>query len=270
MITFPPAKINLGLRVISKRNDGYHNIESVLYPVPLTDILEIVPSEEFNLTVSGDYSAGGDHWENTCVKAYNLLQQRYRLPPVHILLHKLIPVGAGLGGGSSDATSVLLMLDEMFLLGMTIDELKGLAEKIGSDCPFFVQSKASLATGTGTILEEYPVSLAGWHLLLIKPDFNISTREAYQNIRPDSGSAGTIKDILKTPVKEWKDSLKNDFEDSLFPLYPALKTIKDSLYHQGAVYASMSGSGSTVYGLFENRLIHFEFGEQGKYWWLSL
>ena len=270
MVAFPPAKINLGLRVISKREDGYHEIESALYPIPLTDIIEIVPSGEFNLTVSGDFSAGDNPKDNTCVKAYNLLQDKYKLPPVHIFLHKLIPVGAGLGGGSSDATRVLLMLNEMFTLGMSMEELEEQAKKIGSDCPFFVQGKPSIATGTGTTLEEFPLTLTGWYLLLIKPDFNISTEEAYQNIRPDSENKDTIKNLLKEPVKTWKGRLKNDFEDTIFPLYTELNTLKDNLYLQGAVYASMSGSGSSVYGLFENKLNEIKGGYPGKHWWFRL
>ncbi len=250
MITFPNAKINLGLNVVSKRPDGYHNLETVFYPVKLSDILEIVPSEKFEYTSSG-IEIDGPVENNLVVKAYRLLEKDFGIPPVKIHLHKIIPFGAGLGGGSSDAASALKMLKKQFKLPLDKSALKKYAAKLGADCPFFIDNTPSFATGIGDELEPIPLELSDYKIVIVKPDFSVSTAEAYGNINLQK-SAVNIKEIVSLPVKEWKNKLQNDFEVSVFPLYPEIEKMKEKLLELGAGYASMSGSGSAVYGIFRH------------------
>ncbi len=250
MVVFPHCKINLGLHVISKREDGYHTIETCFYPVPWTDILEIIPSKEFSFTCSGLVVPGNEE-DNLCIKAYHLLQTEFNLAPVKIHLHKVLPMGAGLGGGSSDAAFTLRLLNTIFDLKLKADRLRGFASQLGSDCSFFIEDKPMLGSGRGEQLTEFTVSLKGYYLVLVKPEIHVSTAEAYAGVTPKAPYQ-TIKEILTRPVGEWKDHLLNDFEKSVFAKYPAIGAIKKELYNNGALYASMSGSGSSVFGIFRS------------------
>lgn len=268
MVSFPPCKINLGLEVIRRRQDGYHDLSTCFYPVPWTDALEIVKTDQFSFTASGN-SIPGDAANNLCVKAYELLRQDFNLSPVAIYLHKVIPTGAGLGGGSSDGAHTLRLLNQVFDLRLSNDKLRDYALKLGSDCPFFIDDQPMLGTGRGEVLTNVSVNLSGKFLTLIKPDVHVSTAEAYAGVKSAQHSE-SIKNILEQkPITEWKDLLKNDFEESVFVKYPAIKEIKEKLYQQGAIYASMSGSGSTVFGVFEERVdlkAHFP----GSTYWSQL
>lgn len=252
MITFPNAKINLGLNITEKRPDGYHNLETIFYPIPLEDALEVCPRKEgegkYSLSQSGLAIEGGAD-KNLVVKAYKLLDEACGLPPADIYLYKHIPSGAGLGGGSADAAFMLKLLNETYNLKLTDDQLEEYAARLGADCAFFVRNRPTYAEGIGNIFSPVELSLAGWQLLLIKPDIFVSTRDAFARICPRRPQRN-LKDIIGQPVESWKDCMVNDFEESVFPQFPAIGDIKTKLYHLGAVYASMSGSGSSVYGLF--------------------
>jgi 4-diphosphocytidyl-2-C-methyl-D-erythritol kinase len=251
MVSFPPCKINLGLQVIEKRSDGYHNLETCFYPVPWCDILEIVPAQEFSFVLTGD-AIPGDANENLSVKAYRLLAAEYNLPPVAIHLHKIIPTGAGLGGGSADAAHTLRSLNKLFHLDIDQGKLLAFAAQLGSDCAFFVQDKPMIGTGRGEILQPAPrVSLANKFLVIVKPAIHVSTAEAYAGITPQRPDKLLNAILSEVPVNLWKDVLINDFEKSVFVKYPAIASIKEKLYQQGAVYASMSGSGAAVFGIFD-------------------
>jgi len=252
MILYPNAKINLGLNVVEKRPDGYHNIETVFYPIGLCDVLEVEPSQtctDYSFSSSG-IAIDGDPEDNLIVKAYHLLRSGYQFPAVDISLIKQIPFGAGLGGGSSDAAFMLKALNEMFELKATPNRLEKLAAKLGADCPVFIKNKAVFATGIGNVFTPIKLSLKGKFLVLVKPDIHVSTPEAYALIVPEKPEISLI-DLIQRPISEWKDAIKNDFEKSVFSKYPAIGEIKDKLYEMGAVYASMSGSGSSVYGIFD-------------------
>jgi 4-diphosphocytidyl-2-C-methyl-D-erythritol kinase len=249
MISFPPCKINLGLNVVLKRTDGYHEIETCFYPVPWTDILEIIPSDTLAFTQTG-ISIPGEPEGNLCVKAYQLLRGDFDLPPVKIHLHKIIPAGAGLGGGSSDGAYTLQLLDTIFKLEINPAQLKAYASRLGSDCAFFIENKAMIGTGRGEILERAKIDLKGKFVVLIKPDVHISTAEAYNSITP-AFSQNRIQDVIEMDISKWKSLLCNDFEIPVFKKYPVIAEIKTNLYQYGATYASMSGSGSAVYGIFE-------------------
>jgi 4-diphosphocytidyl-2-C-methyl-D-erythritol kinase len=250
MISFPCAKINLGLNVISKRDDGYHNIETVFFPVTgLTDILEIVESDKFSFTQTGIYVDSAPE-DNLCVKAFRILEKDYSLPSVSIYLHKVIPLGAGLGGGSSDASFTLAALNKIFKLDISHRQLKSYAAMLGSDCAFFIDNVPSKASGRGELLEPVEIDIPSLYLLLVKPDIHVNTKEAYTNITPCLPNL-PIADIIKLPVEQWKNTLHNDFEKSIFPLHPTIAEIKDKMYKHGALYSSMSGSGATVFGLFK-------------------
>lgn len=253
MIAFPNCKINLGLSVLSKRPDGFHDIETVFYPVGLCDALEIVPSPDdaFRFAGSG-LSIPGDPEDNLVVKAHQLLKDVYQIPEVHIHLHKKIPFGAGLGGGSSDAAYALHLLNELFQLQLSEVELMNHARKLGADCAFFIRNLPSYAFDRGDHFTDIEINLAEYYLVLVKPQFGVGTSEAYASVRPGVKET-SIREIINLPIEEWKAELVNDFEDAVFGLYPEIKEIKDKLYDGGAVYASMSGSGSAVYGLFKSQ-----------------
>jgi 4-diphosphocytidyl-2-C-methyl-D-erythritol kinase len=250
MVAFPPCKINLGLHVIRKRPDGYHALETCFYPVPWTDILEIIPSEQLVFTASGNIIPGKEE-DNLCLKAYHLLQADFNLPPVKIHLHKIIPTGAGLGGGSSDAAHTLRLLNRIFGLGLSDEKLMAYAANLGSDCAFFIQDKPMLGTGRGEILQPLSLSLKGKYLVLIKPDIHVSTAEAYGGIVPREPSRSLRTLLTDASFPEWKNSLVNDFEETVFRKHPAIADVKEMLYRHGARYACMSGSGATVLGLFD-------------------
>lgn len=265
MITFPCCKINLGLNVVARRADGYHDIETVMYPVPLCDALDVklmdrrFPSEVACDLLVKDAVSGHQvsampcqEQDNLVVKAYNLIARDFELPRVHAHLLKYIPSQAGLGGGSSDGAAMIRLLDERFRLNMGIAEMERYAALLGSDCPFFVTSEAAYATGRGELLqplEEGAANLEGWCLVLVKPSVAVSTAAAYAAITPRKPSV-CCRDIVARPVAEWREALTNDFETPAFAIHPQLREIKERLYDMGAVFALMSGSGSTLYGLF--------------------
>jgi len=256
MLTFPNIKINIGLNIIGKRADGFHDIESVFYPVPFCDALEIIPADKFSFEVEGLLVTSHPE-DNLCVKAYRLLEKEFKLPPVQIFLLKKIPSGAGLGGGSSDASFTLKMLNDIFELKLSIPQLENYAAILGSDCPFFIQNEPSLVTGRGTPNPLTPKSpkgdLNGIAITLVLPSVHISTKEAFANISPRQ-PAHSLIDSINRPVETWKDAITNDFEVYVFKKYPALKNIKEELYKAGAAYASLSGSGSAIYALSEKPL----------------
>ena len=258
MLTFPCAKINLGLNITSKREDGYHNLETIFYPVPLTDALEVklmhddFPSDEpCDLKITGN-AVDCDEKNNLVVKAYTLLAQDFKLPRVHTHLVKRIPMQAGLGGGSTDGAFMIRLLDERFRLNMGIAEMERYASRLGSDCAFFITAEPSFGTGRGEVLE--PVNIAeqnlqGYYIAIVKPAIAVSTREAFKQIicrQPEH----CCRDIVRQPVETWKTVLTNDFEEPAFKQHPELADIKQRLYDLGAVYAQMSGSGSAFFGLF--------------------
>jgi len=252
MLCFPNAKINIGLNIVSKRSDGYHNLETIFYPVPLTDILEFVVTEKStNICVSGtDLNIPPE--KNICIKAYQLLKEDYKLPNLEIYLHKIIPSGAGLGGGSADASFLLKSINQYFKLNIPEKKLIKYASKLGADCAFFLKNKAIFASGTGNVFENIKLDLKGYYIVIIKPDFSISTPEAFKNIIPKYPEI-SLKELIQFPVSEWKDKIINDFETGLFKTYPLLANLKQKLYDEGALYASMSGSGSTLYGIFKEK-----------------
>lgn len=251
MILFPPAKVNLGLYITGKRADGYHDIESVMYPIPMTDVLEILPAEEFTFRSSG-LVIDGNSEDNLCVQAFRLIQQKHKIGNVMIHLRKNIPMGAGLGGGSADAAFVLTGLNALFEIGLDHMTLKEYAAQLGSDCAFFVQAIPQLAKGRGEILTPIEVSLSGYFIKVINPGIHISTKLAYSNVQI-SDTVYNWEQMIHHDPSQWRDELRNDFELSVFTEYPELKRIKYDLYSEGASYACMSGSGSTMIGIFKDR-----------------
>jgi len=255
VIVFPHAKINLGLYVTGKRPDGYHDIETVFYPVPLCDALEAIEdfslSNQIDLTVTGNDSLTAK--DNLCIKAYQLLQKDFKLPSVKVHLHKIIPTGAGLGGGSADAVFMLKILNKLFKLKLTGDALKKYALELGSDCPFFIDNKPVHATGRGEIMQPAEVSLKDYFISIIKPQVSVSTAVAYKMIKPQKPRM-PILSAIQQPIEKWKDLLTNDFEKPVFEKHPEIENVKKKLYDAGAVFALMSGSGSAVYGIFKREI----------------
>lgn len=253
MVTFPPCKINLGLHVVNKRPDGYHDLETCFYPVPWTDILEIIPSETLEFTSSGN-SIPGNSSDNLCLKAYQLLKKDFDLSPVKIYLHKILPTGAGLGGGSSDAAHTLRLLNEIFKLDLSTAQLCDYASTVGSDCAFFIYDKPMMGTGRGEVLSPIQVNLTGRFLAIIKPDIHISTADAFSGIKPRQPATDLRATLEQHTIREWNTRVVNNFEESVFSKHPDLRKIKDQLYESGALYASLSGSGSAVVGIFESQV----------------
>lgn len=249
MVSFPHCKINLGLHVVEKRGDGYHSIETCFYPVPRTDILEVIKAEVFAFTTSGLPVAGLPE-QNLCVKAYQLLANDFKLGPVKIHLHKILPMGAGVGGGSADAAFMLRTLNSLFQLKLSQEQLKSYAVELGSDCAFFLQDQPMLAEGRGEVLSAAPVSLKGKYLVLVKPNVHVATADAYASVVP-AKPIHKLSDILQQPITRWREQLVNDFEASIFKKFPAIADLKRQLYNNEAVYASMSGSGASVFGIFD-------------------
>jgi 4-diphosphocytidyl-2-C-methyl-D-erythritol kinase len=250
MVAFPPCKINLGLHILHKRTDGYHALETCFYPVPWTDILEVIPSDTLAFSQSGDAIPGAPD-DNLCLRAYHLLQRDFSLPPVRIHLHKIIPTGAGLGGGSSDGAYTLRLLNSLFSLNLAPAALAAYAAQLGSDCAFFTQDAPQLGTGRGEILTNIDISLKGKFLVLAKPPIHVSTAEAYACITPATPATPLSEILGRVPLAAWKENLHNDFEGSVFARHPAIEALKEKLYRAGAVYASMSGSGASVFGIFD-------------------
>ena len=273
MITFPCAKINLGLNIVSKRPDGYHNLETVFYPIPLTDALEIkYMDEKFTSESPCDLKITGNdvdcnEEDNLVIKAYQLLAADFQLPRVHAHLVKRIPTQAGLGGGSSDAAYMIRLLDERFRLNIGIPEMERYAAKLGADCAFFITADPSYAEGIGDVLMPADVpgaGLGGYYLAVVKPSVAVSTRDAYTAIVPKT-PAKCCRDIVRQPIETWKDELVNDFEAPIFAMHPELAAIKQSLYDAGAVYAAMSGSGSALFGIFREQPTGLEKEFEGMF-----
>lgn len=261
MIVFPHAKINIGLNVLRKRNDGFHEIESVFYPIRLCDSLEFVSARKTKISTSGLNINTLDS-NNIVIKAYNLLKKDFSLPELSIHLHKVIPFGAGLGGGSSDAAFFLKAVNNSFNLKIDKEGLEEYAAKLGSDCTFFLQDKPAFVTGRGEKTTSINLCMEGYKLLIIKPDIYISTPEAFQGIKPANPKIRVKEFITKKP-EIWKDNIYNDFEGHIFQKHPILKEIKSELYLSGAIYASMSGSGSTIFGIFKEKPVLDKFRQYG-------
>lgn len=257
MITFPNAKINIGLNVVMKREDGFHDIETIFYPLSLCDVLEIIENKEL---YRGEYTyhpsgiiVDCEVEDNIIVKAYKLLSQDYNFPAIDIYFHKNIPFGAGLGGGSADAAYMLKLINDKFSLNISEEKLEEYSSRLGSDCAFFIKNKAVYAHGRGELFENVNISLKGKFIILVKPNIAVPTGEAYSGIIPKASSFD-LKQISSKDINDWKDVIHNDFEDSVFKQFPAIMDLKDMLYREGAIYASMTGSGASVYGIFDKEV----------------
>ena len=266
MVVFPNAKINLGLNIVEKRPDGYHNIESVFMPIPITDALEITINNSSKIKFSSSgIDIPSDGKPNLVERAWMILNEAYNIPTVDLDLLKKIPIGAGLGGGSADAASAILGLNDLFNVNISEEKLLSLASKLGADCAFFVKNKPVYAEGIGDDFSDFPIDLSSYHFVIIYPNIHVSTPEAYKHVTPNA-SLKDIRAILKQPIETWKDELFNDFENSVFKQYPKIKKVKEALYNAGAIYASMSGSGSTLFGIFQNAPTKEEFKKLGQRW----
>jgi 4-diphosphocytidyl-2-C-methyl-D-erythritol kinase len=270
MIAFPNCKINLGLHILNKREDGYHNLETVFYPVQLRDALEVVRRDDGRQTTDDTHESSitfsstglpivGDEANNLCIKAYHLLKKDFpSLPPLQMHLHKAIPMGAGLGGGSSDGAFALKLLNDKLQLGLSTQQLIDYALHLGSDCPFFIINKPCYATGRGELLETVDLDLSAYHFAIVNPGIHVNTGWAFSQLALMTVDRPDMKAIIQQPIETWKDQLKNDFEEPVNKAHPEIATIKQQLYDAGAVYASMTGSGSTVFGIFEEKPdLHF-------------
>jgi 4-diphosphocytidyl-2-C-methyl-D-erythritol kinase len=269
MLSFPNAKINIGLNIIERRADQFHNIESIFYPVPIADVLEILEvsgqqGKKAEMIVTGT-EIPGDSACNLCVKAYEVLDVHFHLPPVKIHLHKIIPTGAGLGGGSADGAFTLTLLNKLFDLNLSNVQLVSFASKLGSDCPFFIENRPAFGTEKGNKLQNIPLDLTGLYFVLIKPRVSVGTAEAYKGVIPHKPKQ-SINTLIQLDINEWKENIVNDFEQSIFPNHPVIKEMKDEIYRAGAVYASMSGSGSAVYGIFEKET-NLEYVPEHEFYW---
>ncbi|MFY0255576.1 4-(cytidine 5'-diphospho)-2-C-methyl-D-erythritol kinase [Chitinophaga sp. 30R24] len=254
MVVFPNCKINLGLHVTRKRPDGFHDLETVFYPFPVTDALEVLTHPSLQFASSG-IDVPGDATDNLCLKAFHLLQRDFpQLTPVNIHLHKHIPIGAGLGGGSADAAFMLQLLNQKFQLGLSEAALIDYAAQLGSDCPFFILNQPCYATGRGEIMEPIQLDLSAWSFVLVHPGIHVNTGWAFKQLTPQA-PVHSLTEMIQLPVAEWKEVIRNDFEAPVFRAHPVIGAIKDQLYTAGAVYAAMSGSGSAVFGIFPKNKI---------------
>ena len=274
MIVYPNAKINIGLNVVSKRADGYHNLETIFYPINICDALEITYQTSKNtalsrdeLTVHGLPIIDSDCDNNLVLKAVQLLRSRgYNFPFLEIDLLKKIPMGAGIGGGSSDATHTMLLINELFDLKISKSETILLSSQLGADCAFFVDNKPKYAEGIGDVLEEVKLDLSEYYIYIVKPDVFVSTKDAFENINPHPSNI-SLKEAIKQPITEWKKLIVNDFESTIFPKYPIIKEIKETLYALGAEYVSMTGSGASVYAISIDPIRDFEKHFNNCYLW---
>ena len=256
MVVFPNCKINLGLQILAKRNDGFHNIETVFYPIQLKDALEIISFDNTEQVIfsSSGYPINGNTKDNLCLRAYYLLKKDFpHLPFVKIHLHKNIPMGAGLGGGSADAAFTLQLLNNLFCLNIPVNRLLDYSLQLGSDCPFFIMNTPCLGLGRGELLEEIKLDLSAYKIVIVNPGIHINTGEAFANLNLETNDPNyiSLKNIIQQPIETWQHNLKNDFEIPVFKKHPVIKNIKEALYKQSAIYAAMSGTGSTVFGLFK-------------------
>lgn len=254
MVFFPNAKINIGLNIISKRADGFHNLETIFYPVSIKDAVEIIEnttsSTDLIFSSSGNIIKGNAD-DNLCIKAIRLIKKDFQLPPLKVHLHKNIPMGAGMGGGSSDASAILILLTKKFQLNISTEKLMEYALMLGSDCPFFIINKPCFAGGRGEILHEINLDLSSYKILIVHPGIHVNTRDAFAQLNAATFSpAGELTEHIKMDITQWRHYIKNDFEDSVFEKHIAIKAIKEKLYNEGAIYSAMSGSGSAVFGIF--------------------
>ena len=271
MVSFPNCKINLGLNILQKRVDGYHDIETVFFPIPIYDVLEIITSDEDKTEVNNTGIIIDSPGSNLCVKAYHLIQKDFpQLPSIKMHLHKVIPAGAGLGGGSADAAFTLVLLDKKYKLNIPSRQLFEYALQLGSDCPFFLLNKPCIASRRGEQLEPVTLSLAAYKMLIVNPGIHINTKNIFEKTVPFVPGK-RIKEIIHQPVASWKDELVNDFEKIIEPMYPVIKELKEDMYRHGAVYAAMTGTGSTVYGIFDaGEEIDFVPGKHYFHQWIQL
>ena len=251
MIVFPNAKINIGLNITARRPDGYHDLETVFYPIKINDALEVIEADVLSFDYSG-LEIPGNADDNLCIKGYHLLKKDFKdLPPVKIHLHKNIPIGAGLGGGSSDAAFFIKLMNEKFGLGLQADEMMDYARVLGADCAFFIDNKPVYAFEKGDEFEAIKLDLSAYQIVLVMPDTHVSTTEAYRGVKP-TPTKESLYDLVKTPLADWRRHIKNDFEVHIFKDHPVIRGVKAELYEHGAIYASMSGSGASVFGIFES------------------
>lgn len=251
MIVFPNAKINIGINITGRRPDGYHNIETIFYPLPIYDALEALPGDELTFQSSG-LEIPGKIEDNLCIKGYHLMSKDYDLPPVNIHLLKHIPIGAGLGGGSADAAFFIKLINNLFGLKLTTEQMLDYARQLGADCAFFIENKPVFAFEKGDRFEDIRLDLSDYYIALVMPPAHVSTAEAYRGVKPAPVNQ-SLKELIKLPVAEWKHHIKNDFEESVFKNHPVIRGVKAALYEAGAIYASMSGSGASVFGIFNKK-----------------
>ncbi|WP_026897983.1 4-(cytidine 5'-diphospho)-2-C-methyl-D-erythritol kinase [Daejeonella oryzae] len=252
MILFPNAKINIGLNILNRRPDGYHNLQTIFYPVAIKDVLEVVESAQLQFSSSG-IRIPGNAEENLCLKVYHLLSQDFNLNPVHIHLHKNIPIGAGLGGGSADAAFLIRLINQKFSLGISNEGMENYARQLGADCAFFIQNKPVVAYEKGDQFLPVNLDLGKYFMVVVMPEIHVSTADAYSGVVQNNFSV-PLEELIHLPLTEWKNHIRNDFEKSVFSKFPDIKKVKDHLYERGAIYSSMSGSGASVYGIFEKEL----------------
>ena len=251
MITFPNAKINIGLNIVSRRTDGYHNLETVFYPLLIKDALEIIEADEMDFKASGIPIPGYAN-ENLCLKAYDLLRQDFKLPNIHIHLYKIIPIGAGLGGGSANAAFFIKMVNQKFSLGLTDEDMQAYCRLLGADCAFFIENKPVFAFEKGDVFKPVSIDLSAYNMVLVMPPVHVSTADAYRGVVPRLPSQ-SLEDLVKLPINQWQGKIKNDFEEHIFKAHPQIRRVKASLIEAGAEFALMSGSGASVFGIFKNK-----------------
>lgn len=262
MLAFANAKINLGLNVTEKRADGYHNLETVFYPAKVYDVIEITDAEVTSCEIKGIHIPG-DAADNICLKAYQLLANDFKLPPQKITLLKNIPVGAGVGGGSADAAFLIKLLNDKFTLGLTMEQMENYARILGADCAFFIENQPVFADGRGDQFTPVTVDLSGYFMVLVKPMVHVSTADAFAGLTP-AQPATDLKSVISKPVEQWKHIVKNDFEGPIFSKYPEIAVVKAQLYHAGATFALMSGSGSSVFAIFDHAVTLPELEKENK------
>lgn len=251
MIVFPNAKINIGINITSRRPDGYHNIETIFYPLPIYDALEALHDDKLTFESSG-LEIPGRIEDNLCIKGYHLIKKDHELPPLNICLHKHIPIGAGLGGGSANAAFFIKLINNLFNLDMTTANMLDYARQLGADCAFFIENKPVFAFEKGDRFEAVELDLSQYHIVLVMPQAHVSTAEAYRGVKP-APVKRSLKELITLPLEEWKNHIKNDFEESVFKNHPVIRGVKAALYYAGAIYASMSGSGASVFGIFNKK-----------------
>lgn len=248
MITFPNAKINIGLNITSRRTDGYHNLETIFYPVQIKDALEVIEAPEMSFETSGIEIPGHAN-ENLCLQAYDLMRKDFDLPDIKIHLHKQIPIGAGLGGGSADAAFFIKLVNEKFQLSLDVETMQNYCRKLGADCAFFIENRPVFAFEKGDVFKEITLDLSAYHLALVMPPVHVSTGEAYRGVKPQQAQQ-SLKELIQLPIEEWQGKITNDFEERILKNHPQIRGVKSALLEAGALFALMSGSGASVYGIF--------------------